>query len=90
MSGIEEIHKTGAALPEPSEAERRATAVAKERAAARRPAFVLGYKRRVKNGAAHIGVQSKHADQKGWEDRLYETFGTTSQHFVTQQLCGVC
>ena len=89
MSGIEEIHKTGAALPEPSDAERKAIAVAKERAATRRPAFVLGYKRRVENGVAHIGVQSKHADQEGWSDRLYETFGTTSQHFVTQQLCRV-
>jgi hypothetical protein len=67
----------------------RSIAVAKERAAARGPAFVLGYKRRVKNGVAHIGVQSKHADQKGWSDRMYETFGTTSQHFVTQQLCRV-
>jgi hypothetical protein len=35
MSGIKEVHKTGAALPEPSDAERRAIAVAKERAAAR-------------------------------------------------------
>jgi len=56
MSAIKEIHSSGK-LPEPSPADRNAIALASEKSHRRRPAFVLGLNRAVKDktGVVHIG-----------------------------------
>jgi len=85
MSAIKKIHSSGT-LPDPSQAERNAIAMASEKSRRRRPAFVLGLNRAVKDktGVLHIG--SSHTDHTGWVARLLETFGTSSDHFTAHQL----
>jgi hypothetical protein len=88
MSTINEVHVNGPALPEPSEAERKAIATARDRAATlkRRPAFRLGLTQELKKETSIVDVKSAHSDQKGWAARFFETFGTTSDDFVSAEL----
>jgi hypothetical protein len=75
-----------AQLPEPSEHEQKAIALATARRATRAP--------RVAVSLTQIGPQSaqsgpNHTDARGWCDRVLDALGTTSADFLTVELCRI-
>ena len=69
-------------LPEPSEAERKAIVLAREKHAARTPRVQSGMVNRP-GGAL---ITNPHSDGYGWEARLQNAFGSCSKEFVNANL----
>ena len=89
MAAIRDVIVKGPAKREPSGAEQSAIAEARQRSGKRRPAFKVGYSFEHKENVATIGINSAHSDEDGWSARLFETFGTASDDFVSAQIARI-
>jgi len=72
-----------AQLPEPSEHERKAIAVATTSRAKRLPRVAVSL---TKKGPRTVQSGPNHADARGWSNRILDALGTTSADFLTGEL----